>query len=384
MINTSNKKASGRNLLWRPIQGGHESHGKTSPEENFVHSEAILERFDETANQTFSDLPGRPDLAYQVSFHTGNRRSDWPKTSRQSPTVSQWFGPKKPVPSASQRESFGEKGQSTTGGGDGYRRYHMPPKRQKDRRFEHSSFGQRNGQGAMRCDLSVEDFRTVAVLGGWGLSSQEFLPQRRIQKQNSIGPRSSPQTSPKNSHLRDSADGQLVYVRSCPYSYYRSWMDICRCDQMQSDPGNRRQEDGRQSPGQGTEDLQNCLYFQEAKTQDCQAHRPSAQDRDCASVYYQRRRQGNPISDYQQSQDERIRNGQTLQPEIWDRNLPQGHQAALGLRPRVHALLARRPNTLDTCHDRLQLDCPVVSKISQRFSPEDSPFQKYRPDSKFA
>src|SRR3989339_835345 len=105
MTSPSNKMASGRKLLWSHIQGGHGSHGKASPEENYVQCEMFLERFDEAPAQTFSALYRGVDLAYQVSLYPGNCQPGSQDTSRQLAAFSQWFCQKTEAASGSQPEA---------------------------------------------------------------------------------------------------------------------------------------------------------------------------------------------------------------------------------------------------------------------------------------
>src|SRR3989338_9153802 len=209
----------------------------------------FLEYFDETPGQTFPGLPGGADLARQVSFHSRDRQPNSKIASRQPAALSQWFAEEMQTPSGCKPKSFGPKSQSGAAIACCDRRYHLCPRWQAYRRLGHSPLGRWLGQGAMRRNLCFEDRGSMVELGRYGLPSQILLPQGRIQKQNSIGARDSSRPSSEDSRLCDCADGQLVYLRSHPDSYYRSWLDFRGSDQMQSDSGNKRQENRRPSPG---------------------------------------------------------------------------------------------------------------------------------------
>src|SRR3989338_1527718 len=377
------KMASGRNLLWSHIQGGHRSHGNTCPEQSYVYPQDFLERLEQAPDQTFPGLPGGADLADQVSFHSRNFHEGCPNASRQPAAFPQWFAKETKAASGGQPRSFGSQGQQDPATDYRYRRYDLFQGRQKDRRLGRSPLLRWSGQGPMCGDLCFADRRSMAELGRGRLSAQILLSQGRIQEQNSIGARDPSGSSSHDSYLRNRAHGQLVYLRSYPYSYYRSRLDFRGRDQMQPYFGSERQENRRSSPGQGTEDVQNRSYFQKTKAQSRQTNRPPAQGWHRAPVYHQRRRQRNQVFDYQRPSNDRISDGPALQPALCNRDLPQGHQTALGLLPRLYAFLAGCPNTLDSCHDRLQPDYLVGSQASQGLSSKDSSFQKDRFSSEF-
>jgi len=373
MITASNKMASGRNLLWRPIQGGRGSHENQCSQKSFVLSRGFLESYQQAAESLSVDLPCRLDLACEIPLYSGDRlgvRSEehrWPSSihdglfEEKSKTSE-----RKPAPDS--RNVYRKKRAPDP------RRYSLPEKRKEDRGAWYSPRGRRLHPGTLRCHEHSQDRNSTFLLGNPGISSQGNLQIWNLQEQNPTGHRNPDRGHPNLAGQTYGLDGCLVYLRSYSQSYYSGRMDVSGRDQAKPSCGDPRKENFSSSPGQGTEKIQNDPCSQKEMLSRDQTPGSAAKNRNCSSVYFQIQEGRCPVLYHQQPHDDRSTNGRTLPPAGLDRDFPPRHQAAPRIWRGLYAFLGRSPNTLDPCRDRLQLDRLVEREQIQEFSSDDSPF----------
>src|SRR3989338_7360781 len=227
-INTLNKMASGRNLLCRPRQGGHGSHGQETTQKDFVLSFEFLESPEQTPKEISSGLFGRSALSGEVSLHPGNRYRVWRRQHRRPSPVSDSLAQESPK--TSRRKSTPDcKIADFSGASFDYRRYPLSSGRQENRRFWHSSRSRRFYPWPLCRHQYSQNRNPASCLGHPGLPAQKDFSEGGFQKQSPDchrNPYRSHSNLPRQAHR---LDGCLVYLRSYSQPYYSGRVELsCR------------------------------------------------------------------------------------------------------------------------------------------------------------
>ena len=372
-----NKMASSRNLLCRPRQGGqHGSHGQKSTQESFVLSFRALESSLEATENLFSDLSGWTHLACEVSIDQGDCQRVWRRQYRWSPPIYQSLSQENQEASRRKSVPIGRNALFQTASFHSGR-YALPKEGKENRRDWNPSWGGWVYQGFVCGDRNSESGNQTLGLGNSRLPAKKHLFQDYpFQKQDRDRTRNSERSDSEIPHAAHGLDGCLVCLRTDSQFDWGGRMDIPCCYQAKPNRGSERKENISYSPGKGSEAIQGHPGFQEKNVSGDEASCSSAQDRNRAPLYLQIEEGRNTVLCHEQPEDDRISNGQALSRARLDRDLPPRHETASRFWRDVYAFLGRRPNTLDSCHDRIQHHCLVERNKIQKLSSDDSSFQR--------
>src|SRR3989338_3481434 len=205
---SSNKKASGRNLLCRQRQGGHGSHGQKSTQESFVLPFGILEEREQTSKDLFFDLPYRSHLAGEVSLDPGDCPRIWRGQYRWPSPVPEGFSQEDPTPPRGKSASNQPQG---AGGPFVFypRRHLLSPERKEDRRPGYSPLGRRLRQRTLCRHQHYQDRDSTLHVGDSGLPAQRRFAQGGFQEQSPNRDRNPLRSHPEDPNPSYCPDGFL-------------------------------------------------------------------------------------------------------------------------------------------------------------------------------